>query len=151
MIEVTLNQVRTMFMAMDKISKEKITKQFAYGLAKNKARLKEDIEAIAEAEKIGVEFDNERIAICEKYATKDADGKPVTENNAYVGLNDNQLFLGEMNDLHKKYEPMIKETNELMNKKVGIEFYMIPFESVPEEIAGTDMEILMPMIAEPKE
>ena len=74
MSEVTLGQIKRIFLTMNRLSNEKVNKAFAYGLSKNKTALEADLKVIAEAEKVGIEFEQERVKLCEIYALKDDKG-----------------------------------------------------------------------------
>ena len=151
MAEVTLSKIREIFLAMQRVGGEKTNKTFAYGLSKNNSRLQEDLTAIAESEKVSSDFDTARVALCEKYATKGEDGKPLSQDGAYVGLNDNKEFIDAFAVIREKYKPLIEENIALMNKKVTIDFFMIPFDAVPEIISPADFDVLSVMIEDPKE
>lgn len=88
--------------------------KFNYWLAKTRTKLKGEIEAIKEAIKYDddfIKYQNERIALCEKYAKKDKEGNPIIKNNNFI-IDNEEDFEKEIEALKQKYSETIKKAEE---------------------------------------
>jgi hypothetical protein len=97
--------------------------KFNYALAKNKRQIQEHLETLGEVQKadpLWVEYNNKRIALCEKYADKDKNEKPILDKNGnYVGLNGKPAFEKEIETIREEYKDHLHEDD------IAIDFYKI--------------------------
>jgi hypothetical protein len=122
----------------------KLTPQFSYGLAKNLAILRPELEGIEAAGKTLETYEKGRLSLCEKHAKKGADGKAVLNNGIYKMV-DNDAFNSDL----KKWREASKEYQDFQNfldEEVDIKFHMIKLQDFPSEIEGLFVETLLPII-----
>jgi len=140
--------------------------KFSYMITKNINKLKEEFTALDEAIKTTDafnEFQKQRIALAEKHAKLDENGRPVVikekdENGRPVERYDivnQKLFETDLETLrveHKdaldEMENKIKEYNELMKTDVEVELHEIKLSDVPEDITAQQMSIISDLIVE---
>ena len=75
-------------------------------------RISKNIKAISEELKT---YNNTRTKLCEEYADKDKDGKPVIEDNKY------HIPVESSIELNKQLEQLLNETVDIKIKKVSLE------------------------------
>jgi len=132
---------------------------FNYHLIKYKVAMKvelENIKTVTQPSPRLIEYETKRITICEKYANKDDAGKPITKDGKYIGLENNPDFQKELQEHMSKYTDVITEYNqqqkeiaELLNKEISFNLPKIPLSIIPNnEISGSDLEIIFPLIEE---
>ncbi|MBD3260093.1 MAG: hypothetical protein GF334_00145 [Candidatus Altiarchaeales archaeon] len=126
----------------------KLSRRFAYGIAKNSRRIKDEVESIQEAMKPVSEYEQKRIDLCKKYADKDDEGNPILKDNVYQGLRDNEEFRKEIDALSDEYEKSIEGVNTILSEETAIDFYEIPLDDFPEQISVGEMEVLLPLVKE---
>lgn len=135
--------------------------KFAYGMAKNKRLIEQEIEILQEAIKPSdkfQEYDKKRIDFCVKYADKDDKGKAKLEGNEYVFSGKNkEKFDKEIETLKKEYgqeqkerEEQIDEFHKLMTKESDFKPFMIAYEEIPEDITSDQMSGIIDLINSPK-
>ena len=146
-MKVTLQQVLSANNAIQSIQNEKVSSQFAYAIFKNKAKLRPDIEGLAAAERDMMETENLRINYCLSHVKKDDKGNPVIENGKYAGVDeaDPELVM-----IMKKLNNQKAEHDTLLKSETEIDFHMIDFKDVPEQISPANLENMMIFIKEPK-
>lgn len=129
--------------------------KFAYAVAKNTKVIKNEVEAILDAQKSSKEFqeyDNERIELCKLMAVKDESGKPkVTQNN--FDIEDKEAFDKEFNKLKKKYKEAIEdrdkqleEFNKLLEEEVKIKLHKVKVEELPSDITPKQLNSIFEMV-----
>jgi hypothetical protein len=104
-------------------SKRMVPTKFAYASAINRKRMAEVAEA----------FEAGRVSLVEKYVTKDADGKPLTDDKGQLVIADKAACDKEYADLAATDHPELK-------------LHQIPLAELPAEIEMEVMDALMPMI-----
>ena len=130
--------------------------KFAYMCAKNKAILKDEVIAIRAAHGPSEEFreyEGKRIALCEKYADKDDNGKSVIINGSYsLGVN-KEVFEKELVKLTKDYKESIDENTErvaeyqkFLDEEIEQHLVSIDLEDVPKEITGRQMDVIIKLV-----
>lgn len=88
--------------------------RFSYGVVKNQKMILAEIDTLQESFKPSEkyqEFDNLRVAICEKHAIKNEDGTPKIENGHYVFENEKKA-LKEIEDLQKEHKEVVDEQTQ---------------------------------------
>lgn len=132
--------------------------RFAYSVMRNIAAMKTEFEIIktlAKPNEKYIEFDKERIALCEKFAKKDETGKPVfTDDKMRYVMESQDEFNKELGLLTEKHKDIIEEyknkSNELNtmldNDEVEIKIYKIKNEYLPDSLNARQLEILAQII-----
>ena len=140
---------------------------FSYAVAKNLRRLGEEVESIQKASETSKEFneyETARIELAKKNAKKDADGKPVTEeekdekgkvvSTTFV-IENQKTFDKELEALratHKEAldgrQKQIDEFNALLDEKSDVELHKIKLSDVPQDITTEQMNGILPLIDE---
>ena len=142
---------------IDDLSNKQVSPRFGYALAKNKAKIKDEVEAIKEVGKFSDDykrFEAERAKLCNEYGEKNEDGTPKIENNVYVIVNkdefDNKFKeLREQNkDVIAEQEKRMQEVETILDEEIDIEWYRIKLEWFPEYMMQSQIEILADMIDE---
>lgn len=145
---VTLKQVLAAMKTIRDIERQKCTPMFAYGINKNKAKMKPDIEGIVVMEAPIHEAEKKRAAYCEKSCTKDDKGNAIVVDGNYQGVNvETEEYKSIMADLQREITEQEKRLSETTTE---IDFHMIPFEELPGAITPVELENLSIMINEPK-
>jgi hypothetical protein len=146
-MKVSLQKLASAYVSIKNIEKEKASNRWAYGITKNKAKMQPDIDGIQAAEVALVTADNERVKYCNEKAEKDKDGKPIIENGMFKGVKADspelKVHIDNINKLNEGHK-------ELLATETEIDFYMIDFKDIPEQISPVDLENLMVMIKEPE-
>lgn len=134
--------------------------KFAYGAVKNKHKVEAEIECLKEVVKPSEkydEFDKKRMEICEKYCSKDKEGKSIIKGNVYEGLKDNRRFDKEIKRLRKDYQKVIEERktqlneyNKMLEEEIKIDFHKVLLKDVPEDISSEQLEKILPIIDDEK-
>jgi len=131
---------------------------FAYAVFKNKQIIDNrmiDLEFIKNVSKEVVEYENQRIGICEIYSKKDDNGKFIIEDNIYLIQEDKQdEFKLKMDDLYMKYKTYIEERrqqidifNKKMNEECNVQLIKIKKEQIPLNIkTAEDLEEIAFMV-----
>lgn len=145
--------------------------KFAYAVAKNLQNMKVEIDALQKSLESSDEYkkyDEERIAVGEKWALKDEAGKAKTRPvnpmdplgaSEYVFTdgehNNRPQFDKDIKELQKKYKKaiderakQIKDYTKLLEEEVAFIPYKIAIEEVPEGITTKQMNDIIVMIAE---
>ena len=152
-MKIKRGEVKVLFATIQKLlnSTEKTNSKFAYALAKNKSRLREEIESLQEAEKPIAEFENKRVELCKQYALKNKDGNPVLEDNVYKGVAESFEFQQKFESLKEKYELPLSQMEKLYTEEVEVDFYLIDKAELPEIIIPAEVDILFPLIKDSEE
>lgn len=103
------------------------------------------------------EYEKKRLKIAEKHAQKDKVGKPVIEDNIFIGLIGNEEFTKEFEALKEEYkdaliekEKQIDEYNSMLDEDIKEEIipHLIKIEDIPEDITTKQMNALCPFITD---
>lgn len=131
--------------------------KFAYAIVKNKAKIKKEAITLNTAmrpTKEYQEWETARIALCNKHCTK-KDGKPVIENNKFVGLEKNKGFDKELNKLKVKfketldnYQKQVKEYNKKLTETIEFDLHLIDKKDLPVNITPVQLESILILIKE---
>lgn len=117
--------------------------EFAYAVFKNKQLIDNklmEVDFIKNVSPQVVEYEEQRVGLCEQYAKKDETGKPIVENDLY-DIDNQEEFKGKMDELLNKYKPFVEERmkqieifNQKMNQQVELPFVKIKREEIPPQI-----------------
>ena len=131
--------------------------KFSYGVAKNIALLKTEIESLQKtmvASEPFKEYEQARIALAEKYSKKDESGNPIVKGNEYE-IADREVFDKELIKLQTTHKVAIEERqkqiddfNKLLEEEAKVELYKIKLEDVPEDITTEEMTAIYVLIEE---
>ena len=130
--------------------------KLGYAVARTKAKLKPEIEALDEALKPDTAFqqyEEKRMALCRKYVQKDAQGQPVVSGNEFVFGENREAFDAEMAPLQEEYAQAIedrkKQTEDYvagLKEPITVEVHQIALEDVPEDVTVEQVEALYRLI-----
>jgi uncharacterized protein (DUF3084 family) len=135
----------------------------AYGLAKNKKIINDEIELIKESlEKIDdkytdveKEYETKRIELAKEYSDKDKDDNPIVVKNNYKVTTNIGLFTEKLEQLNAEYSEFIehrtkiKENNDkLLDSESEIEFYKINLNDFPSDLSLNDISLITDLIKE---
>ena len=133
--------------------------KFAYGVSKNLAILKPEMEALEKASAMTDEykkFEEARIKIAEKYSKKDKDGKAIIKDNSYDIEEDKKEEMEKEFDILKKEneevfnarEKQIMEYAELIKSESNVTLYKIALSDVPSNITVAQMASISSIVEE---
>lgn len=130
--------------------------KLGYAIAKNIDRIKGEVDLVQKAINPSEEFqeyETKRVDLATKYAEKDENGKPITQNNAFV-ISDRSTFAKKFSALRAEYASVIEEQDkklveyeELLEEEVEHELHKVKMEDIPETMAKY-MVLLYPIIIE---
>lgn len=130
--------------------------KFAYAVSKNKKMLMSELEDLQESikpDKEFIEYDKQRVELCEKYASKDRNGKCDLVNNQYTFGKDRKKFDNEVGKLNKKYSKVVdkrkktlEEFEKLLDKESSFKPFMIDYSEVPKDITVAQMDGIIELI-----
>lgn len=116
---------------------------FAYAVFKNKKLIDNklmEVDFIKNVSPQIVEYEEKRVALCEQYAQKDEQGRPMFEGDLYV-INEKEEFRKKMDELYQQYETHINDRqkqidlfNQKMNQEVDLPFIKLTREQIPPQI-----------------
>jgi hypothetical protein len=139
--------------ALESVKGKKVNIKFSYFVAKNRLSLKNEREAINEAQEpseVFKTYDQDRGTLAEKFADKDPNGKPIIQNNQYVITEKWNDFEKELEKLKKKYKKVIDERNEqleklkeFLNEEVEFEGHQIKLDNLPSDLEPNIVEIFL--------
>lgn len=131
--------------------------KFSYFVVKNLSILGPEIDVIQktiEPSKEFTEYDTKRVALAEKYAKKDKEGKPITEKNVYI-MEDQKAFDKDFEKLKKESKAVldartkqIEDYENLLDEESKVEPYKIKQENLPEDIKTFDLRSIFNLIEE---
>lgn len=138
--------------------------KFAFVIEMNKAEIKPTIDALETAQKKALEsirdYEEARRKLCEEYAEKDENGKPVIvedeEGNKQFFITENrEEFDNVLEALGIEFHEAIEEGKrlgyefeELLSSEEEVDIRTIKLSDVPKDITVGAMQGLMPMISE---
>jgi len=131
--------------------------KFGYFVARNLSLIGSEIDIIQktiEPSKEYAEYDQKRVALAEKHAKKDKDGKPVVEKNAYQ-IEDQKAFAKDFEKAKKENKVVlearmkqIEDYEKFLEEKSRVEFYKIKQENLPEDLKTFDLRSIFDLIEE---
>lgn len=158
-VKVKRSDLFLMLNCVNSLAQIKGSCKFAYGIAKNKKILDDEVNAMREGIKPSqkyLEYENARIKLCEKYCDKDGGGNPIIVNNVYQGIGDNnQKFQEAIEKLNKENKKTLDERkkaledfNEMIKEEIEVELWAIRFVDFPDGIMADQIGALAPIIVE---
>jgi hypothetical protein len=130
--------------------------KLGYAVARTKAKLKPEIEALDEALKPDAAFqkyEEKRMELCRKYAQKDGQGNPVVSGNEFVFGENRGAFDAEMSPLQEEFagaiedrKRQIEDYHAAMKETITVEVHQIAPEDVPGDATVGQCEVLYRLI-----
>lgn len=138
--------------ALDSVSDLKGVK-FAFCVLKNRKKIEGQVEEdkpifeeILKPSEGFKEYEQKRIMLCESSSEKDEEGKAITEGDRYK-IPDMDKFNVDLSELSNEYKEaiddrkhQIDEYNSLMEEDIEVEFQVIGFNDLPEDITETQLK-----------
>lgn len=139
--------------------------KFTYGILKNIDLLEKEIKFVSETAKPSEEFlayDKARVALCEQYAKKDAEGN-LEKKETHPGSNQFEYDIdttskewndaidalkAQYNTIIESRDEQVKDYNLLIDSQNDLEFYLIKLDDVPNDISLDLMKLIKPFIKE---
>ena len=128
--------------SLDKVSEYQGV-EFAYAVFKNKQFIDNklmEVDFIKNVTPEVIEYEEKRVKLCEEFARKDDNGKPIIENDIYM-IGDQDTFKGKMSDLLNEYKPFVEDRqrqielfNQKMNMPVELQFIKIKKNDIPLQL-----------------
>lgn len=134
-----------------KIVKEK---RISYFIAKNRLEIKNEIEALQEAQmpsELFKLYDEKRAALAERMADRvEGTTTPMTKDGQYIITHNRDDFDEELTELKDKFKKAIDERktqieifNELLEEETEFKGYSITLENLPDNIEAYVIEVLL--------
>lgn len=141
---MTKSESIALFNALNTLGKLKGVK-FAYAVSKNVSLLKAELESLEKASAASKEFEEfevKRIAMVEKFAKKDKDGKAEKKGNNYIIEDGKQAELDKEFEVLKKENKdvwdarlkQLEEYNELLKTDSSVKLHKILLSDLPTDI-----------------
>jgi len=150
------SELEAMAIAMAQVANMTASPKFAYAIAKNRTKIQDEINALAEARKPLDEVDKKRLELCRELCDKDEHGKPITESEeipggkrtVFKGIAGNEEFDKRLEKIREPYNDKLEELEKLTNEECEkkYDFHMIPLDLFPDKITPALMQALLPMI-----
>ena len=126
--------------------------KFKYMVARNKLKLKPEIEIIQELVKLSpefTEFNEKRVEICKEFSRKDENGEAILINNNY-DIVDRKRFNETIETLKDKYKTIIQKEEEqsieiesMLDENIDIEISKVIIEEVPGDLEQGIIDIFV--------
>lgn len=136
-------------------------KTFSMYLILNNKKLIPVIQEIQEISKLSIpseEYMNLQkleLEIVNKYVDKDENGKSVSvgengfkirEDSIEVYKTEKEKFLEDNKSIIDEFEALKENVEKLINEEIEVDFILIPFSCIPEEINVTELETLSTIV-----
>lgn len=125
--------------------------KLAYAVARTKAKLKPEIEALDEALKPDnafQEYEKKRLNLCRKYARKDEFGEPIVQGNQFVFEN-REEFEAQMIPLDDEYvnaievrKAQLEDYQKSLREPITVEVHQVSPDDLPQDLTVKEMEVL---------
>ncbi len=156
-MKLTKLEVIRLWNAIESCKEHKNTK-FIYATLRTKKVLETEVEvltALSTPSKKFKEYQQERIALCNKHA-KVKDGKPVTENGEFVfSVSGQKMFKASLSKLKKRFSDWIDERdaqmedyNKILKEGIELDIHQVNLMYVPEDLNASILSGLLPLIME---
>ena len=130
--------------------------KLGYAVARTKAKLRHEIEALDEALKPDKDFqayEEKRLQLCRKYAQKDAQGNPIIQGDQFMFGENRGGFDAEMVPLSEEFAQAIEDRRkqvedyqDSLRGPIEIEVHQIGLEDVPEDATVAQVAVLIHLI-----
>jgi len=160
-MEIKKRELLNLWYIFESFQNAKPSVKFSYFIAKNKIKIKDEVDALHEVQKISDEFklyDKKRADLASVMADREPDtDKPIIDNNQYIIKKNKEKFDEELRDLRveffetiKKREEQIDIVNDILNETTEFNGYKTRLEDIPEntEPAIIEMFVITNLIAE---
>lgn len=158
-MKITKKQLIKFWNTIEGIAFVDFNRKFSYCIVRNKMKIKDEINALAEAQKPSEEFvnyENNRLGLCEQFCERQEDGKPMYSNKNYVFSAENKSILdSKMDVLTKENEDVINTHNEqmkqivsILEEEIDVDFYQISIDDFPDTITPDALETLSCLVKE---
>jgi len=153
-MKIKKREVLNLWYVFESFKKKKTSVKFSYFVAKNKIKIKDEVDALNEVQQISDEFklyDKERADLAAKMADrKEGTDKPIIDNNQYIITKNKEKFDTELNNLKirysktiKKREDQISNLNDILEETIEFKGYKIRLENIPETIEPSIIEMFV--------
>lgn len=132
--------------------------KLGYAVARTKAKLKPEVEALDEALKPDAAFqkyEEKRMELCRKFVQKDGQGNPVVSGNEFVFGENRGAFDAEMAPLTAEYAGAIEDRKKQiedyqagLKELITVEVHQIAEADVPDDARVGQVEVLYRLIKE---
>jgi hypothetical protein len=150
-MKVKRSAINGIALAIRDLEADKETKlpfKFAYGIAKNKARIEPEIKAIAEAEKAAfADYEKERLELCKSHSKKDDKGEALMIGSTF-NIMDKPAFEREAITLREKHKEAFEKLDKFLSEEIEIDLYQIEQKDFPETISAGIMGRLIVLVKE---
>lgn len=147
------SDILTVYSVLEQLSKGAHQVKFSYFIAKNKKKLKDEVDLLKElalpSEKYQ-EYDQKRANLAKDMADRDNNGKPIVSENTYVITENRKKFDDAVDALKNEYEEAIKEFDEkigqyrdILKEEIDFDGHAIKVEDLPEKIEPALIELFM--------
>ena len=130
--------------------------KLGYAVARTKARLRPEVEALEEALKPDAafqEYEEKRLALCQKFAQKDGQENPIIQGNQFVFGENREAFDAEMVPLTQEYGHAIKDRQQQiedysasLKENITVEVHHVAEADIPGDLTVQQMGILYPLL-----
>lgn len=133
-------------------------RKLAYAVGVNLDAMEPVIKGLLKAERASKafsEYEEARIALCQEYADRDAENRPVMAGRNYVITERRNEFDSKVVALRAEpanaqaiaeRDRQLEQLEDLYEEEVEISVYVTPWEFVPERISGKHMRALRPFL-----
>ena len=138
---ITRQKILNIYKAVESLSNYVVGAKISYILARNKAILRDELEALQTIKppKEFIEYEQKRIQIALSYALKDSENNPIIENNMFVieNLNEFQTAIMKLQEKYKDaisiHEKQQLELQSLLEEEIIVNFLIIPSKELQRE------------------
>jgi hypothetical protein len=126
--------------------------KLGYAVARTKAKLKPEVEALDEALKPSLEFrayEDKRLTLCRQYAQKDINGAPVIIGKEFFFGDNKEAFDAALAPIQEEYAEVIADRKKLtdgyvegLKEPITVEVHQINEADVPEDATVAQIEVL---------
>lgn len=130
--------------------------KLGYAIARTKAKLKVEVEALEEALKPDATFqkyEEKRIELCRKHVQKDPQGNPVVQGNEFVFGENRGAFDAEMAPLTAEHAQAIEDRKRQiegyqagMKEPITVEVHQVDVADLPQDVTVGQMDVLYRLI-----
>ncbi len=132
--------------------------KLGYAIARTKAKLRPEVEALDEALEPDAEFqvyEEKRLALCQKYVQEDGNGNPMIQTGQFVFGENRAKFDAEMAPLSEEYAQAIEDRKRQLEDytaglkdTITVEVHQVKLEDVPADVTVGQAEVLFKLIKE---
>ncbi len=165
-MKTTRENLLQVSMILETLMQKEMKAKGAYGIAKNKKVVEEEVEVLREAQaKIQpmeeyLEFEKQRIDVCKDFSDKDENGEAKTISGPGGGqfmIPDEKKpdFEAKVEELKEEFKEAIEdkdkkeaEWNELLSEEIELDVHVIKIDFLPDNITPAQIDILGEIVSE---